>query len=64
MKRSELKEYIDSALDDALASCPNENPLEAWTTFLDVLDCRVRRSIGNELEKEGKDRYTGKNPKA
>ena len=36
-----------------------ENPLEAWTLFIDLLDSRVRRRIGDMLEKQGKNRYTG-----
>ena len=35
------------------------NPLEAWTQFIDTVDCRVRRRIGDLLEKQGKNRYTG-----
>lgn len=36
-----------------------ENPLEAWTQFIDTVDCRVRRRIGDLLETQGKNRYTG-----
>lgn len=36
-----------------------ENPLEAWSCFIDTLDGRVRRRIGDMLENEGKNRYTG-----
>lgn len=35
------------------------NPLEAWTRFIDTVDCRVRRRIGDLLETQGKNRYTG-----
>ena len=35
------------------------NPVLAWSCFVDVLDGRVRRRIGDMLEKEGKNRYTG-----
>lgn len=35
------------------------NTLEAWTRFIDTVDCRVRRRIGDLLEKQGKNRYTG-----
>lgn len=35
------------------------NPLLAWGCFIDVLDGRVRRRIGDMLEREGKNRYTG-----
>ena len=37
-----------------------ENKLTAWTSFLDLLDSRVRRQIGEELAAQRKDRYTGK----
>ena len=36
-----------------------ENPLEAWTHFISTVDCRVRRRIGDLLETQGKNRYTG-----
>lgn len=36
-----------------------ENPLEAWTHFVDLIDGRVRRRIGDLLERQGKNRYTG-----
>ncbi|MEG0273248.1 MAG: hypothetical protein RR639_04230 [Hydrogenoanaerobacterium sp.] len=35
------------------------NPLEAWSCFIVTLDCHVRRRIGDMLEHEGKNRYTG-----
>lgn len=35
------------------------NPILAWSFFVDVLDGRVRRRIGDMLEQEGKNRYTG-----
>ncbi len=36
-----------------------ENPIEAWTRFIDSADSRVRRRIGDLLEKQGRNRYTG-----
>lgn len=36
-----------------------ENPLEAWDCFMNIVDTRVRRRIGDMLEKQGKNRYTG-----
>ena len=35
------------------------NPLEAWTRFVDIIDSRVRRRIGDMLESRGYSRYTG-----
>lgn len=35
------------------------NPLEAWTRFIELIDMRVRRRIGDLLEKQGFNRYTG-----
>jgi hypothetical protein len=60
MTKTELTAYISAVADDALAECKSENPLEAWTRFIDLLDARVRRRIGDELERTGKNRYTGK----
>lgn len=36
-----------------------KNPLEAWTYFIDTVDGRVRRRIGDMLERQGRNRYTG-----
>jgi len=59
MKKSELMLYIIQTVDDALKNCKSDNPLEAWTNFIDRLDSTVRRHIGENLEKQGKSRYTG-----
>lgn len=47
---------IDGAPDDGGEF---NNPLEAWTRFIDLIDMRVRRRIGDLLEKQGFNRYTG-----
>ena len=47
MTRSELKQYIDDALEIALSECTSDNPLEAWTQFMDKLDVSARRRIGD-----------------
>lgn len=36
-----------------------DNPLEAWSTYLTLIDIAGRRYIGNMLDKQGKNRYTG-----
>lgn len=36
-----------------------ENPLEAWSVYIALLDAAVRRSIGDMLEATGRNRYTG-----
>lgn len=59
MTKTELTAHISAVADDVLAECKSENPLEAWTRFIDLLDARVRRRIGDELERDGKNRYTG-----
>lgn len=59
MKRAELVECINSALDESLAGCETDNPLEAWTRFVDRLDAKGRRRIGDVLERQGRNRYTG-----
>lgn len=59
MKRAELLDYINSALDDSLTGCDSGNPLESWTRFIDRLDAKGRRSIGDTLERQGRNRYTG-----
>lgn len=59
MTRAELMNHINAELDGALSGCTSENPLEAWVRFIDRLDCRVRRRIGDKLERDGRNRYTG-----
>ena len=59
MTKTELTGHISAVADDVLAECKSENPLEAWTKFVERLDMRVRRRIGDELERDGKNRYTG-----
>lgn len=60
MKRPKLMEYINQALDDIPVSSDSGNPLEAWTRFIDRLDAKGRASIGDDLERQGRNRYTGK----
>jgi len=36
-----------------------ENPLECWNEYRDKLDEIMKKRIGDALEKEGRDRYTG-----
>lgn len=51
--------YVISVGGEPLAGESYENPLEAWVRFLDIADCRVRRRIGDLLESQGRNRYTG-----
>lgn len=36
-----------------------DNPLMAWSDYINQLDAAVRRSIGKMLESAGLNRYTG-----
>lgn len=60
MKKDELIEMVSEEMDDALAACKSDNPLQAWTSFIDHIDGRMRRRIWDKLEQQGKNRYTGK----
>lgn len=51
--------YVVSIDGEPDAGGSYENPIEAWTQFIDTVDCRVRRRIGDLLETQGKNRYTG-----
>lgn len=59
MKRSELDDYVDDAMIYVLCKCKNENPLIAWSMFIDHLDMAGRRKIGDDLEAQGRNRFTG-----
>ena len=37
----------------------SKNPIEAWSVYIDTVDTTVRKQIGDMLEKQGKNRYTG-----
>lgn len=63
MTKTELMGYISEVLDSTLADCESENPLESWSVFICRLDAKVRRKIGDKLEREGKNRYTGESEK-
>ena len=61
MKRDELHEIIRSSAEESLSACgAGENPLEAWAKFVDRLDSAGRRAIGDKLEAERLNRYTGR----
>jgi hypothetical protein len=60
LKRAELQKYIDDAMDCALSDCAAEkNPIIAWNVFISSLDSGVRRKIGDQMEQNGRNRYTG-----
>ncbi len=59
MKRSELQEIINIAVEKALKACDEDNPIVAWSLFISALDYAGRRIIGDRLEGQGKNRYTG-----
>ena len=61
MKRADLDGIIQTAAEESLSLCSaGENPLIAWTGFIDRLDIAGRRLIGDKLAAEGRSRYTGR----
>jgi hypothetical protein len=59
MRKNELMVIMYKALNQAMLTCTADNPLEAWTNFVDRLDAVGRRMIGAQLEAEEKSPYTG-----
>ena len=53
--------YIVAVNEEPEKTAKFDNPLLAWAHFVDLIDVRVRRRIGDMLEKEKKNRYTGEN---
>lgn len=51
--------YIVSTPKDGVVKT-SANKLTAWTSFSDLLDSRMRRQIGEELDAKGKNRTVGK----
>lgn len=60
MTCKEVHKIVDEALEKTKRRTSYENPLEAWSMFTDEIDRIGRRMIGDKLESEGKNRYTGK----
>ncbi len=58
MKKDTLLEIVSDAFNASRLN-QSENPLENWTCFVDNLDAAGRRRIGDQLEAEGKSRFTG-----
>jgi hypothetical protein len=46
-------------MERAIESARSENPLEAWTKFIDTLDLSGRKLIGEQLRKSERNQYTG-----
>lgn len=60
MTCKEVHKIVDEALGRTKRRTAYANPLEAWSMFTDEVDRIGRRMIGDKLESEGKNRYTGK----
>ena len=60
MTHKEVYKIVDEALEKTKRRTSYVNPLEAWSMFTDEVDRIGRRMIGDKLESEGKNRYTGK----
>lgn len=60
MKKAEFMEIVTAEAEAALCTCRGcENPVEALTQVMDKLEAGVRRQVGDALEVEGRNRYTG-----
>ena len=60
VKRTELLGIIHTAAEESLSFCDaGGNPVEAWAHFEDKLSAIGRRMIGEKIEAEGRDRFTG-----
>lgn len=51
------EEYVVTGLENTVRA--TKNLLAAWTGFLELLDCKVRRQIGDEMIRQKRNRYTG-----
>lgn len=60
MTHKEVHKIVDEALKKTKRRTSYVNSLEAWSMFTDEVDRIGRRMIGDKLESEGKNRYTGK----
>lgn len=55
----ETEEYSVSSEDGEVELEQPGNPLYAWAVWIGLLDGRMRRKIGDALEAQGKNRWTG-----
>ena len=57
--RTDKKENIIRVINDEKIILETQNPLEAWTVYIQTLDCKIRKELENWCVKHNRDPTTG-----
>ena len=57
--RTDKKENIIRVINDEKIILETQNPLEAWTIYIQILDCKIRKELESWCIKHNRDPTTG-----
>lgn len=57
--RTDKKENVIRVIDSGNAVLKTRNPLEAWTTYIQILDCKIRKELESWCIKHKRNPITG-----
>ena len=57
--RTDKKENVIRVINDGKVILETQNPLEAWTVYIQTLDCKVRKELDNWCIKQNRNLTTG-----
>lgn len=57
--RTDKKEKITRVIDNGVILLETQNPLEAWTIYIQTLDCKIRKELESWCLKHEKNPATG-----
>lgn len=58
--RTDKKENVIRVINNEKVILETRNPLEAWTTYIQTLDCKIRRELESWCVKHNRNPTTGK----
>lgn len=57
--RTDKKESVIRVINDEKVILETQNPLEAWTVYIQTLDCKIRKELENWCIKHNRNLTTG-----
>ena len=57
--RTDKKESVIRVINDEKVILETQNPLEAWTVYIQTLDCKIRKELESWCIKHNRDTTTG-----
>ena len=57
--RTDKKENVIRVINDGKVILETQNPLEAWTVYIQTLDCKVRKELENWCINHNRNLTTG-----